>query len=125
MKLCDYSDAYILVSISRGITGALADNAEKRLDERNRGVRFKNCAPFTKCISNRYNTQIDNAKDIDVVMPRFNLIKYSDYYSKTSGRLWQYYRDDPNDNITQYESFKSKIKITGKTSANGNTKILK
>ena len=50
------------------------------------------------------------------------LIEYSDDYSKTSGSLWQYYKDDPNDNITQSESFKSKIKITAKTPAAGNTK---
>ena len=45
----------------------------------------------------------------------YNLIKYSDNYSKTSGSLWQSYRDDPNNNITQSESFKFKIKITGKS----------
>ena len=55
-------------------------------------------------------------------MPMYNLIGYSDNYSKTLGTLWQYYKDDPNDNITQSESFKSKIKITGKTPAAGNTK---
>ena len=52
----------------------------------------------------------------------YNLIEYSDNYWKTSGRLWRYYRDDPNYNITQSESFKLKIKITGKTPAAGNTK---
>ena len=55
-------------------------------------------------------------------MPTYNLIEYSDNYSKPSRRLWQYYRDNPNDNITQSESFKHKIKITGKTLAAGNTK---
>ena len=55
-------------------------------------------------------------------MPMYNLIEYSDNYSKTSGSLWQYYKDDPNDNMEQSESFKSKIKITGKTPPNGNTK---
>ena len=54
-------------------------------------------------------------------MPMCNLIEYSDNYSKTSGSLWQYYKDDPNDNITQSELFKSKIKITGETPAAGNT----
>ena len=54
-------------------------------------------------------------------MPMYNLIEYSDNYSKTSGSLWQYYKNDPNDNIEQSESFKSKIKITGKTPAAGNT----
>ena len=52
----------------------------------------------------------------------YNLIEYSDNYSKTSGNLWQYYRDDPSDNITQSESLKFKIKITGKTPVTGNTK---
>ena len=77
---------------------------------------------LTDCISEINNTKLDNAKYIDVVMPMYNLIEYSDNYSKTSGSLWQYYRDDPNDNITQSESFKFKIKITGRTPAAGNTK---
>ena len=77
---------------------------------------------FINCKSEISNTETDNAKDIDIVMPMYNLIEYSDNYSKTSGSLWQYYKDDPNDNITQSESFKSKIKITGKTPAAGNTK---
>ena len=52
----------------------------------------------------------------------YNLIEYSDNYSKTSGSLWQYYRDEPNDNLADLESFKYKIKIKGKTSAGGNKK---
>ena len=55
-------------------------------------------------------------------MPVYNLIEYSDNYSKTSGSLWQYYKDEPNDNLANSESFKSKVKITGKTPNNGNTK---
>ena len=55
-------------------------------------------------------------------MPMYNLIEYSDNYSKTSRILWQYYKDEPNDNLTDSESFKSKIKITGNTPADGNTK---
>ena len=58
------------------------------------------------------NTQIDNAKDIDVVMPLHNLIEYSNNYSETSESLWQYYRDELNDNIAHSKSFRSKIKIT-------------
>ena len=65
---------------------------------------------------------MDNAQDIDIVMSMYDLIEYSDNYSKTSGSLWQYYKDDTNDNITQSESFKSKTKLTGKTPADGNTK---
>ena len=58
-------------------------------------------------------------------MPMYNLIEYSDNYSKTSGSLWQYYKDDPNDNLANSESFKSKVKITGSTPAGGNTKDVK
>ena len=52
----------------------------------------------------------------------YNLIEYSNNYSKTSGSLWQYYRDDPNNDITRSASLKSKIKIMRKTTANGNTR---
>ena len=121
-NLCDYADAYILVKGTITITGAGDDDAAKRLDERNKGVIFKNCAPFTKCISRINNTDIDNAQDIDIVMPMYNLIEYSDNYSKTSGSLWQYYKDEPKNNIAEYESFKSKGKITGQTPADRNTK---
>ena len=55
-------------------------------------------------------------------MPMYNLIEYSDNYLKTSGSLWKYYKDDPNDNTADSESFKSKVKITGKSPDNGNIK---
>ena len=129
-NLCDYADAYILVKETIIIIGAGDDDAARRADKRDKGVTFKNCAPFTKCkigntdktISRTNNTDKDNAQDIDIVTPMYNLIEYSDGYSKTSGSLWQYYKDDPNDNITQYESSKSKIKITGKIPTEDNTK---
>ena len=120
--LCNYAYAYIFFKGTITITGARDDAAARQLDERNKGVVFKNCAPFTKCRSRINNTDIGNAQDIDIVMPMYNLIEYSDNYSKTSGSLWQYYKDDPNDNMEQSESFKSKIRITGKTPADGNTK---
>ena len=85
--LCDYADAYIFVKGTITIAGAGADAAARQLDERNKGVIFKNCAPFTKCISRINGTDIDNARDIDIVMPMYNLIEYSDNYSKTSGSL--------------------------------------
>ena len=85
-------------------------------------VAFKNCAPFITCISEINNTEIDNCRDIDIVMPNYNLIEYSDNYAKTSGGLWQYYRGEPNDNLADSESFNSKIKITGKTPNGGNEK---
>ena len=126
-SLCDYSDAYILVkgSISGNNTaadGAAANNTNKK-------VIFKNCAPFTNCISEINNTQIDNAKDIDIVIPMYNLIEYSDNYEKTTGSLWQYCKDIParNDNneIVVFtrnnltNSFNFKVKLTGQTGNNG------
>ena len=87
-SLCDYSDAYILVKGNITVNntagaGAAANNTNKK-------VILKNCAPFTNCISKIYNTQIDNAEYIDIVMPMYKLIEYSDNYSKTSGSLWKY-----------------------------------
>ena len=92
-NLCDYADAYILANGRITITGAGDDGAARRADERDKGVPFKNCAPFTKFISRINNTDIDTARDIDNVMPMYNLIEYSDNYSKTSRSLWQYYKD--------------------------------
>ena len=69
-------------------------------------------------ISERKNTEID----IDIVMPMHNVVEYSDNYSKTSRSLWQYYKYEPNDNLTDSKSLKSKKKITGKTPAGGNAK---
>ena len=89
-NLCDYADAYILVKGRIAITGEEDNAAARQADERDKGVTFKNCAPFTKCISRINNTDINNAKDIDIVMPMYNLVEYSDNYSKTSGSLWQY-----------------------------------
>ena len=121
-SLWDYSDACILVKGKITITGEGDDTSAKQADERDKGVAFKNCAPFTNCISEINNIQVDDAKDIDIVMPMYNLIEYSDNYARTSGSLWQYYRDEPYDNLADSESFKSKIKITGKTPYNSNRK---
>ena len=118
-SLCDYSDAYILVKGTITITGTGADAAARQADKRDKEVVFKNCSPFTNCISEINNTQVDNAKDIDILMPMYNLIEYSDNYAKS---LWQYYRDEPNNNLADSESFKFKIKITGKTPAADNEK---
>ena len=95
---------------------------DKQVLKGDKGVGLKNCATFTNCISEINNTQVDNAKNIDIVMPMYNLIEYSDNYTKTSGSLWQYYRDEPNDNLADSESFKFKVKITGKTPAADNEK---
>ena len=120
--LCDYSDAYILVKGTITITGAGADIAGRQADERDKGVAFQNCASFANCIGEINNTQVDNAKGMNIVMHMYNLIEYSDNYVKTTGSLWQYFRDEPNDNLADSESFKSKIKITGKTPNDDNEK---
>ena len=86
-NLCDYADSYVLVKGTITITGEGADAAARQADERDKGVTFKNCAPFSKCISRINNTDIDNAHDIDIAMPMSNLIEYSDNYSKTSGSI--------------------------------------
>ena len=120
--LCNHADAYIFVKGTITITGAGDAAAARQLDERNKGVTIKNCAPFTKYISRINNTDIVNAQDIDIVMPMYNLTEYSDNYSKKSESLWQYYKDDPNNNLENSESFTFKMKITGNTPNDGNTK---
>ena len=120
-SLCDYSDAYILVKGNITVNNTAADGAAA--NNTNKKVIFKNCAPFTDCISKINNTQVDNAKDIDIVMPMYNLIEYSANYYKTSGSLRQYCKDIPTINndgdivdfneATSTDSFTFKAKITG------------
>ena len=90
-SLYDCSDAYILVKGTISIAAKAGNNPNNRDKE----VVYKNYTPFTNCVSEINNTQIDNDKDIDVVIPVYNLIEYSNNYSKTSGCLWQCYRDEP------------------------------
>ena len=118
-SLCNYNNTYILIKWRKKITGKGADAAARQADERDKGVIFRNRAPFINCKSEIYDTEIDNPKDIDKVMSMYKIKEYSSNYSKTSGSLWQYYKDDPDS-----ESFKSKIKIAGKT-PDGNTKHVK
>ena len=66
------------------------DATAQRADERNNLIRFKNCVPFTSCINNINNTQVDNAKDLDVVMLLYNLIEYSNKYAEISGSFFYY-----------------------------------
>ena len=82
-NLCDFSDACIFVKGNVTVTGAGDNNVARRQDERDKGVTFKNCTPFVKCISRVNNTEIDNAKGIDTVMSMYNLIECSDNYSKS------------------------------------------
>ena len=124
-NLCDYADVYILANGRITITGERANGAARRADERDKGVTFKNWAPFTKCINRINNIEIDNAKDIDIGMPMYNLIEYSDNYSKPSGSLWQYYKNDPDDNMADSESFKYKVKSQEKLLMIETRKMLK
>ena len=87
-SLCDYSDAYILAKGNITVNNTAAAGAAAT--NTNEKVIFKNCAPFTNCVSKISNAQIDDTEYIDIVMPMYNLIEYSDDYSKTSGSLWQY-----------------------------------
>ena len=90
-SLCDYSDAYILVKGTITVNNTAAQSAAA--NNTNKKVIFKSFAPFTNCISEINNMQLGNAKDIDIVMPMYNLIEYSDNYAKTTGSLWQYCKD--------------------------------
>ena len=83
-NLCDYSDACILVTGDKTAAGGDADTR----------VAFKSCAPFTKYITHINNECVDNADNLDIIIPMYNLIEYSDNYSDTSGSLWQIKRDE-------------------------------
>ena len=128
LSLCDHSDEYIIV---KG-TMTVANNAAQghASNAANKDIIFKDCVSFTKCISTMNNVQVDDAHDIDAVIPIYILIEHSDNYSKTSEILWQYCRDKPaiNDahgNIVDFnadndttDSFKIKEKKTGQTNNN-------
>ena len=119
-SLCDYDNAYILAKGNISVNNTAAEGAAA--NNTNKKVIFKNCAPFTNCISKINNKDIDNAKYIDIVIPIYNLIEYSDNYSKTSGSLWQYCKEIPAvnnaSNIIDFnganatDSFNFKTKIT-------------
>ena len=107
--LCDFNDAYIVVKADITVTNP--SNTK-----RNKAVAFKNNAPFINCISKINGIQIDNAEDLDVVMPIYNSLEYSKNYKKTTESLWNYYRDQPSNRLsTNSESFKYKTSITKNT----------
>ena len=132
-SLCDYSDAYILVKGNITVNSTVA--ADAATNNTNKKVIFRNCAPFTNCISKINNTQRDKAKYIGIVMPMYNLKEYSDNYSKTSGSLWQYCKEIPavdgDGNIVNFDganptnSFNFKTKITSSTGDNGRIDMFK
>ena len=127
-SFCNYSDAYILVKENITVNNTAVDGADANTT--NKKVIFNNCGPFINCISKINNTQVDNAEYIDIVMPMYNLIQYSENYSKTFGSLWQYCKEIPavnnNGAIVDFDgtnvtdSFNFKTKITGQTDANNN-----
>ena len=109
LDLYDYSNEYIIVKGDIAVTAP--DNAK-----RNKVVTFKNNASFINCISKVHRIQIDNAEDLDVVMPMYNLLKYSKNYKKTTRSLQNYYRHEPSNPLTyNTESFKYKKSVTGNT----------
>ena len=129
-SLCDYSDAYIHAKGTTTVNNTAAADADA--NNTNKKVIFKNCTPFTNCIS-EINTDLDNAEDIDIVMIMYNLIEYSDNYSKASGSLWQYTKDIPvlnnNNAIIDFtnnnliNSFDFKVKAIGQTGNNRTKKV--
>ena len=87
-NLCDCNDAYILVKGTIALIGKGANAEPIRTDKNNKRVIFKHYTLFTDCITEINNTQLHNAKDLDVVMSMYNRIEYSDNYSGTTGSLW-------------------------------------
>ena len=111
-SLCDYFDTYILVTGNINVTGG--DNNTK--------VAFKNCAPFEKCSTEIYGTLVNEVDFINITMPMYNLIDYSDNYSDTSGSLWNFKRDEVinNADVTNDDNAPSNQEnLIGNTNADG------
>ena len=114
--LCDFSDAHIVVK------GDINLEVDNDANKRDRNLTFKNNSPFINCISKINGIKIDNAEDLDVVMPMYNLLEHSKNYEKTTGSLWNYYREEPSNPLsTNSESFKYKTSILGKTPQNNDS----
>ena len=110
LDLCDFSDAYIVM------TGTITLDGAANANERTKSTAFKNNAPFTSCILKINNALIDNAEDLGAVIPMYNLLEYSKIYRKTTGSLWNYCRNEPSDPLSlDSESFQYKTSITGNT----------
>ena len=121
-NLCDYSDAYILVKGTIIVTASGDNNnANNVRDKRNRPLILKNNVPFVSCITRINGELIEDADDLDIVMPMYNLLEYSKNYRKTIGSLYNYYRDElrgnanNNDNTVNSNTFRYNNKITGNT----------
>ena len=116
-NLCDYAEAYIL---NDGTIRAAAANANTRL-------RLKNSAPFTKCNLEINDEHVDRAENLDITMPMYNLIEYSDNYQDSSAILYQYKRDEPPEanavadlTVNNSSSFKHKVSLLGNPVLDGN-----
>ena len=117
--LCDFADAYILVN------GTILVNGLNRRDRQNKPVILKNNAPFFSCITRINGELIEDPDDLDIVMPIYNLLEYSQNYRKTIGLLYNYYRDELNDdadnnnfatnNVVTSNAFNCKNTIIGNT----------
>ena len=95
--------------------GDITLEGDNDANKRNKNLTFKKNAPFINCISKVNGVKIDNAKDLDAVMPLYNLLEYSKNYKKATSSLWSYYRDEPSDPFSSNsESFKYKASIVGK-----------
>ena len=125
-SLFDYNDGYILVKGAISVNNTAAAGAP--VNNNNKKVIFKNCALFINCINEINNTQVDNPKDIDIVIPMYNLIEYRDNYAKTTGSLWQYCKDisiQNNNAVVSFrannltDSFNFKVKFTGQIDVDG------
>ena len=121
-NLCDYSDAYILVTGNITATGGNA----------NTKVAFKNCAPFTRCVAHINDEHVETAENLDIIMPMYNLLEHSDNYADSSGSLHRFKRDEQNMNgniadvtTADSSSFKYKSSIFGDLVADGANGALK
>ena len=116
-NLCGYAEAYILID---GTIRAAAANANTRL-------ALRNCAPFTKCNLEVNDEHVDTAENLDITMPMYNLIEYSDNYQDSSATLYQYKRDEPPEanaiadlTADNSSSFKYKVSLLGNPVFDGN-----
>ena len=126
--LCDYADTYILVN------GTILVNGLNPRGRQNRPLILKNNAPFVSCITRINGELIEDADDLDIVMPMYNLLEYSKNYRKTIGSLYNYYRDELNDdadnnnfannNVGSSNTFNYKNKIIGNTYSVDSTILL-
>ena len=116
--LCDYSDAYVCV---KGKITVTDPNNNANFDRR---LTLKNSVPFISCISKINGELVENAEDLDIVIPMYSLLEYSKNYEKTSGSLFNYYRDEPNEAEIAHDNGAINISIRNSKSFDYKTKIV-